>query len=715
MSRIARLSASVLVLCAGAAYAADEAPVSSALLPEIEQYRVPVAIESGSVAAPAVGQLRLADLGHQVIYAAEVDVPGASAVRVIFDTAVLDADSDSYIRITSQLDGAVQTLRAEHLVEWKYTSAYFNGDIVSVEILAVPGAEPAEVAISEVIAEFPQQPDRSICGTTDDRVLSSDNRSGRIWPIGCTAWLFDGRSNCLNTAGHCGPVGSDIIEFNVPLSSPSGTPQHPGPQDQYPVDPASIQSNGGLGVGNDWATFGVFDNPNTGLSPLEAYGASYTLASSAPGGTGQPIRVTGYGSTSSPVSPTWYLVQKTHAGPYAGVTGSNIKYAPDTTGGNSGSAVQDDTTGLVIGVHTHAGCTSTGGANNGTAIEYGPWQTALNNPQGVCDVGLNFDFLAEPDFIDPDGGTTISIDVTEDDGVALDPATVVLNYDNGDSTVQIPMTNTVGDTYVATFTSGACGNTGVYFVSAETMGAETYQTTTRQAPIADGLDVFASYNFETNPGFTVADTAITTGTWEIAIPRAEGRGDPLSDYDGSGRCWVTDNGLSADVDGGPTVLTSNLIDLSASNDPVVSYARWHDTNDGSGADALTVQFSDNGGASWTTVETIPSTTGWVLAAHRVSDHVALTSQFQVRWSVQDNPNASVTESAVDAFQVIDVVCGAGCFADCDGNGATNIDDIDCFVAAFLGGDLAGADCDGNGTLNVDDIDCFVAQFLAGCP
>ncbi len=56
-----------------------------------------------------------------------------------------------------------------------------------------------------------------------------------------------------------------------------------------------------------------------------------------------------------------------------------------------------------------------------------------------------------------------------------------------------------------------------------------------------------------------------------------------------------------------------------------------------------------------------------------------------------------------------------CFADCDGNGNLNVDDIDCFVAAFLGGDLSGADCDGNGTLNVDDIDCFVSGFLAGCP
>ncbi|MEQ8768987.1 MAG: immunoglobulin domain-containing protein [Phycisphaerales bacterium] len=55
------------------------------------------------------------------------------------------------------------------------------------------------------------------------------------------------------------------------------------------------------------------------------------------------------------------------------------------------------------------------------------------------------------------------------------------------------------------------------------------------------------------------------------------------------------------------------------------------------------------------------------------------------------------------------------FADCDASGVINLDDLDCFVAGFLGSDLATADCDDNGTINLDDIDCFVASFLGGCP
>ncbi|MEQ8769207.1 MAG: Ig-like domain-containing protein [Phycisphaerales bacterium] len=68
----------------------------------------------------------------------------------------------------------------------------------------------------------------------------------------------------------------------------------------------------------------------------------------------------------------------------------------------------------------------------------------------------------------------------------------------------------------------------------------------------------------------------------------------------------------------------------------------------------------------------------------------------------------------DAALVIVRIEAGPCLADIDGNGILNFDDIDAFIAGFLGGDLV-ADLDGNGILNFDDIDAFVASFLAGCP
>ncbi|GJM18203.1 MAG: hypothetical protein DHS20C14_04160 [Phycisphaeraceae bacterium] len=83
---------------------------------------------------------------------------------------------------------------------------------------------------------------------------------------------------------------------------------------------------------------------------------------------------------------------------------------------------------------------------------------------------------------------------------------------------------------------------------------------------------------------------------------------------------------------------------------------------------------------------------------------------------------SVTDlGVVQGDMTWDAVClalndgPAPCFADCDGNTVLNVDDVDCFVNAFVGGDLGLADCDGNGVLNIDDVDCFVASFVAGCP
>ena len=58
--------------------------------------------------------------------------------------------------------------------------------------------------------------------------------------------------------------------------------------------------------------------------------------------------------------------------------------------------------------------------------------------------------------------------------------------------------------------------------------------------------------------------------------------------------------------------------------------------------------------------------------------------------------------------------GAGCYADCDGNGDLNILDFVCYQGLFQSGD-DGADCDGNGVLNILDFVCFQSEFVGGCP
>jgi hypothetical protein len=164
-----------------------------------------------------------------------------------------------------------------------------------------------------------------------------------------------------------------VLEFNVPLSLPDGTIQHPGPEDQYAVDVASkVFTNGG--IGNDWGVFQVFNNSITGLQPIQAQGASFNVVQDY----GPPqIRITGYGVDFN--DPTHNQAQQTHVGPNVGSSANTMRYQTDTEGGNSGSPVIDEATGYAVGVHTHGGCETTGGGSNkGTSTFHPNFWAALN-------------------------------------------------------------------------------------------------------------------------------------------------------------------------------------------------------------------------------------------------------------------------------------------------------------------------------------------------
>jgi hypothetical protein len=151
------------------------------------------------------------------------------------------------------------------------------------------------------------------------------------------------------------------MEFNVPMSTTGGTIQHPGPEDQYAVDASTINGVNG-GIGNDWGVFQVFNNSITGLHPIVAQGDAFTVVQNL---LPDSIRITGYGVDSTP--PSYNQVQQTNVGPNAGSSGTTMRYRTDTEGGNSGSPVIDEATNTAVGVHTHGGCTTTGGNNNGTS------------------------------------------------------------------------------------------------------------------------------------------------------------------------------------------------------------------------------------------------------------------------------------------------------------------------------------------------------------
>jgi len=365
------------VLGAAATAAAQPAPVP--------YHEVDLDVDSGWVENTTVD-------GPAIVYSEQIHVPDAQWLRLYFSDLHLSGNVEepdhTILRITSHWDGAVHYLNALTAEQWYWSSAYMNGDTLTVEIIAYPDTGPSRIVVGAADVGEPfgaGDVTSSICGATDDRVLSDDPRSARHMPIGCSAWIIDDTNHCFLTAGHCSTGGSDVMQFNVPLSNDNGSVVNPPPEDQYSVDQESVQQVNG-GIGNDWGYFGCFPNSNTNLTPFEAQGAYYTVADEAPPVEGQTIRITGYGTVSFPVPPSWNQAQKTHTGPYFTKFGTTLQYQVDTSGGNSGSAVENEDTGEAIGIHTHAGCSGTSG-NQGTDVANGGLQNALDNPQGVCDGG----------------------------------------------------------------------------------------------------------------------------------------------------------------------------------------------------------------------------------------------------------------------------------------------------------------------------------------
>ncbi len=322
-----------------------------------------------------------------------VSVPDAPWLRLAFADVALGAGS--YLTVTSLADGAQQRLDAAALAQWQNTTAYFNGDALEVVLHVAPGDAAAQFRTERVIVGEHGAPE-SQCGPTDDRTASNDPRSGRVLSVGCTGWIID--DGKLVTAGHC-MSGSGTVQFNVPPSTVFGGLQHPGPEDQYAVDSGSRVWTAG-GVGNDWGVFSVFSNTQTGLQPIDAQGASFSLRQDFGPAT---IRITGYGVDGGAANQT----QQTHTGPNAGSSGTTMRYQADTEGGNSGSPVIDEATGEAVGVHTHGGCSA--GSNKGTSTFNTAFWTALGAP--VVGEGQISATLTSSTTV-PSSGGLVSADVT---------------------------------------------------------------------------------------------------------------------------------------------------------------------------------------------------------------------------------------------------------------------------------------------------------------
>lgn len=332
---------------------------------------------------------------------------------------------------------------------------------------------------------------------------------------------------------------------------------------------------------------------------------------------------------------------------------------------------------------------------------------------------------AVPETLDPAGGATLEIDI-QAFNTTLDASSVELTLTDAGGVRTISASDLGNGRFGFEFPAVSCGDASFFITASAASGtAFTLPAAGASAPfeaqVASDFEVGFADNFQTNLGWTVSST-VSDGAWQRGVPVDGGRGDPATDADGSGSCFLTDNsaanGGNSDVDGGETVLTSPLLDLS--NDAVLAYAYW--LNDIPGGpldnDALTVEISFNGGASWSEFRRYETAAGaWRSDAISIPASQGTTNS-RVRFTVSDDDPQGVVEAGIDAVRVTRILCEepVSCVADLAAPaGILDLADVNAFVGGFVNqqpiADLSAP----FGVFDLSDISAFVAAFVAGCP
>lgn len=295
----------------------------------------------------------------RLAWSGEVRHPGASSLRLHLEGTRLSPGSE--LRIRAARDGEEQRLDARTLAMWSVSSAYFNGDEVSVELWSGPGAEGDRVVVGR-LEHRRSGSFSSLCGA-DDRVPTELDWIGRTQPESCTAAVWNAQS-CIVSAGHCfdSPMSAQVLEFRVPENDGACAEQHPPVDDQFPILDRDFEN---AGVGDDWAVARVGTN-GLGETPYERYGL-YRPISAAPALSGDPLEIAGYGIAAEC---NLTRTQQRSFGQVTGVLAETLEHDVDTTSGNSGSAILREEE--IVAVHTHAGCP----ANRGTRVDDPAFATA---------------------------------------------------------------------------------------------------------------------------------------------------------------------------------------------------------------------------------------------------------------------------------------------------------------------------------------------------
>ena len=171
-------------------------------------------------------------------------------------------------------------------------------------------------------------------------------------------------------------------------------------------------------------------------------------------------------------------------------------------------------------------------------------------------------------------------------------------------------------------------------------------------------DFWGDFGWEVS-GSVVAGTS--KGRWERGMPlKSTFSGvvvSPSEDVanDFNGHAYITGNTASEsgvnDVDGGPTILSSPIINLKNSVNPILSFSYWFAiANTNNLTDKMDIYLS-NGLKDTLIYSVTTSSSNWRGASFPIKNYLSLTDSMRVRFSVADDSPDNIVEAGIDAFKI----------------------------------------------------------------
>jgi hypothetical protein len=256
-----------------------------------------------------------------------------------------------------------------------------------------------------------------------------------------------------------------------------------------------------------------------------------------------------------------------------------------------------------------------------------------------------------------------------------------------------------------------------------------------EATLRDASVVFFD-DFEIDRGWQYADTSATSpdiagvGAWVRDDPNGTTAQSEDDHTPGAGtRCAFTGQQSRGAASGaevsGKTTLISPVFNLGGASAAEISlWVFYSNGRQGSSDDPLTIDVSFNGNAanpSWVRAVTVAAlapplnTCGnWVKYVIPVQALRVPSSEMRVRVVANDQGVSNVVEVMVDDVTVTRIGCDKpACFADFDGTGLLNIDDLFIYLDAWFVQDVR-TDVDHSGRSTLDDLFIYLNMWFAGC-